>query len=303
MAEPYGIKLFNAGNFNGTTPIALTRADLTVDGQRLYTGGVPAGGGGIIDSDFFGLFAPQSPKLVGIAFSSFNPQSVARVIDRAGRTRQEVNLTGDFQYVLLHGRDRLAVLTSEPLIGQGTTLELSLTINELTEGDHMAWALAHPPAPVHTRLKIIRRQGSFVANNAGQWLPQFVWDPVSCVLSVTDNATNAPIPISTLSPFPRQFGSLLSIRYSGSVGDGKLFIVESETRRAWQAQTAIPEGRWSRVQYAAHDDLIMLEASPDPAGGPLVCDIELVRVEPGDRLRGRFFAPETNPVPGPGNNL
>ena len=27
MAEPYGIKLLSAGNFNGTTPIALTRAD------------------------------------------------------------------------------------------------------------------------------------------------------------------------------------------------------------------------------------------------------------------------------------
>ena len=88
MAEPYGIKLFSAGNFNGTTPIALTRADLTVDGQRLYTGAVPAGGGGVIDSDFFGLFAPQSPKLVGVAFSSCNPQSVVRVIDRAGRPRQ-----------------------------------------------------------------------------------------------------------------------------------------------------------------------------------------------------------------------
>jgi hypothetical protein len=303
MAEPYGIKLFSAGNFNGTTPIALTRADLTVDGQRLYTGSVPAGGGGVIDSDFFGLFAPQSPKLVGIASSSFNPQSVARVIDRVGRVRQQVNLTGDFQYVLLHGRDRLAVLTNEPLIAQTSPIELSLTINELTEGDHMAWALAHPPMPIHTRLKIIRRQGNFVANNGGQWLPQFAWDPGPCVLSVTDNATNAPIPISALAPFPRQFGVLLSIRYAGSANDGKLFIVENESRKLWEAQATLPDGRWSRVQYAAHDDLIVLAASVGPAGGPLVCDIELVRVEPGDRLRGRFFAPEVFPNPGPGNNL
>ena len=303
MAEPYGIKLFSAGNFNGTTPIALTRADLTVDGQRLYTGAVPAGGGGVIDSDFFGLFAPQSPKLVGVAFSSCNPQSVVRVIDRAGRTRQEVNLTGDFQYVLLHGRDRLAVLTNEPLVAQTTPIELSLTINELTEGDHMAWALAHPPVPNHTRLKIIRRQGSFIATNAGQWIPQFAWDSGSCMLCVTDNVTNGPIPISALSPFPREFGTLLSIRYSGSANDGKLIVVENESRRPWEAQAALPDGRWSRVQYAAHDDLIVLEASPGPAGGALVCDIELVRVEPGDRLRGRYFAPEVFPNPGPGNNL
>ena len=303
MAEPYGIKLFSAGNFNGTTPIALTRADLTVDGQRLYTGAVPAGGGGVIDSDFFGLFAPQSPKLVGVAFSSCNPQSVVRVIDRAGRTRQEVNLTGDFQYVLLHGRDRLAVLTNEPLVVQTSPIEISLTINELTERDHMAWALAHPPAPIHTRLKIIRRNGGFIANNAGQWLAQFTWDPGSCALRVFDDTTNAPIPISVLSPFPRHFGTLLSIRYSGSVGDGKLIVVEGETRSFWEAQTALPDGRWSRVQYAAHDDLIMLAASPIPAGGTIVCDIELVRVEPGDRLRGRYFAPEVFPNPGPGNNL
>lgn len=195
------------------------------------------------------------------------------------------------------------MLTSEPLIGQGTALELSLTINELTEGDHMAWALAHPPAPTHTRLKIIRQQGSFVATNTGQWNPNFAWDPVSCVLVLNDNLNNAPIPISALSPFPRQLGTLFSLRYSGSAGDGKLHILENESRKPWEAQAALPDGRWSRVQYAAHDDLILLEASPNPAGGPLVCDIELVRVEPGDRLRGRFFAPETNPVPGPGNNL
>lgn len=167
----------------------------------------------------------------------------------------------------------------------------------------MAWALAHPPVPNHTRLKIIRRQGSFIATNAGQWIPQFAWDSGSCMLCVTDNVTNGPIPISALSPFPREFGTLLSIRYSGSANDGKLIVVENESRRPWEAQAALPDGRWSRVQYAAHDDLIVLEASPGPAGGALVCDIELVRVEPGDRLRGRYFAPEVFPNPGPGNNL
>ena len=121
----------------------------------------------------------------------------------------------------------------------------------------------------------------------------------------TSPRTCAPssLPISALSPFPRHLGTLFSIRYSGSAGDGKLFILENESRRPWQAQAALPDGRWSRVQYAAHDDLIVLEASPGPAGSPLVCDLELVRVEPGDRLRGRFFAPEVFPLPGPGNNL
>jgi hypothetical protein len=292
MAEPYGITLRNAGNFDGATPIALGRGNLTVDGQRLYTGSVPPGGGGLIDSDFFGLFAPQSPKLVGVAFSSFNPQSVVRVIDAAGQMRQELNLTGDFQYVLLHGRDRLAVLTRERP-PHGTTLDLFLVVNELSEGDHMAWALAHPPAPVHTRLRIIRNQGGFTENLAGVWVPDFVWDPVANILSVTDDATNAPIPISALSPFPRQFGTLLTIRYANSSNDGKVIVVENQTRKKWEAQTALPDVKWSRVQYVAHDDLIVLAASPSPVGGRMVCDIELVRVEPGDRLRGRFEAAGT----------
>lgn len=292
MAEPYGITLRSAVNFDGTTPITLSRSNFTADGQRLYTASVPPGGGGLIDSDFFGLFAPQSPKLVGIAFSSYNPLSVVRVIDAAGRMRQELNLTGDYQYVLLHGRDRLAVLTREPP-PHGMTLDLSLVVNELSEGDHMTWALAHPPAPVHTRLRIVRSQGPFVANPSGVWLPAFNWDPVANILSVTDDATNAPIPISALSPFPRHFGSLITIRYANSSNDGKLIILENLTRAKWEAQTALPDVRWSRVQYVAHDDLIMLEASPTPAGRPMVCDIELVRVEPGDRLRGRFAAPGT----------
>ena len=300
--EPYGIKLTSVVNFNGTTPIALSRANLTVDGQRLYTGAVPAAGG-VIDSDFFGLFAPQSPKLVGVALSSNNPLSLARVLDPSGRTRQEVNLTQEFQYVLLHGRDRLAVLSNEPVAAVTAPIELSLVVNELSEGDHMRWAVAHPPAPIHTRLRIIRNHGAFVKVLTGTWLPAFAWDDGGALLAVTDDATNGPIPISALSPFPRRLGTLLSIRYAGSTGNGKLHIVQNTSRAAWVAQSAIPDCRWSSVQYAAHDDLIAFEASPAAGGGPLVVDIELVRVEPGDRLRGRFFAPEVFPLPGPGNNL
>ena len=300
--EPYGIKLTSVVNFNGTTPIALSRANLTVDGQRLYSGAVPAAGG-VIDSDFFGLFAPQSPKLVGVALSSNNPLSMARVLDPSGRTRQEVNLTQEFQYVLLHGRDRLAVLSNELIAAVTAPIELSLVVNELSEGDHMRWALAHPPTPIHTRLRIIRNHGAFVNNPTGTWLPPFVWDDSSAILTVTDDTTNAPIPISALAPFPRSLGTLLSIRYANSVNDGRFIIVQNTTRKQWVAQGAIPDTRWSSVQYAAHDDLIMFEASPQAGGRPLVVDIELVRVEPGDRLRGRFFAPEVFPLPGPGNNL
>lgn len=39
------------------------------------------------------------------------------------------------------------------------------------------------------------------------------------------------------------------------------------------------EGKWSRVGYMAHDDLIAFEANALPAGGKCVVDIELTRVE------------------------
>ena len=289
MAEPYLITLRSSANFNGATPIPLTRADFTATGQRQYTANVQ--GDGIIGADFFGLFASQSPKQVGVAFSSFNPLSVVRVIDAAGRMRQEANLTGDYQYLLLHGGDRLAVLTKET-VGLTAPLELSLVVNELSEGDHMQWALAHPPTPIHTRLRIVRSTGPFVGTTTGVWIPFFQWDENASVLKVEDDVINSPIPIHALAPFPRRFGALVSIRYANSNNDGKLIIVESITRQKWEAQTTLQDVRWSRAQYLAHDDMILLAATHNAAGGPLVCDIEIVRVEPGDRLRGRYSAAE-----------
>jgi hypothetical protein len=205
--------------------------------------------------------------------------------------RQEANLTGDYQYLLLHGGDRLAVLTKET-VGLTAPLELSLVVNELSEGDHMQWALAHPPTPIHTRLRIVRSTGPFVGTTTGVWIPFFQWDENASVLKVADDVINSPIPIHALAPFSRRFGALVSIRYANSNNDGKFIIVESLTRQKWEAQTTMQDVRWSRVQYAAHDDMLVLSATPNVAGGPLVCDIEIVRVEPGDRLRGRYSAAE-----------
>jgi hypothetical protein len=42
------------------------------------------------------------------------------------------------------------------------------------------------------------------------------------------------------------------------------------------------------VQFVSHDDLIALEATPSVPGAKLAVDIEVVRVQPGDRLRGRY---------------
>jgi hypothetical protein len=292
MSEVTLFRLIKSSDFDGNTWITLTRDNFTVSGQRNYVATVN-GPGGSITGDFFGLFSPDSPKVVGVAFTSANPRSMARVVDSSGRVREEVNLTPFFQYILMNPGDRLSVLTAEALVIGPVPVELTLAVNELTEAQHMSWAIAHPPVVHHhTRLRIVRT-GDFVpVPNAVAWIPTFYWNPVSNVLEANDSVSQGPIPISALSPFGRMYGSLFSVRYSNSSGDGRLIVVESQTRASHTAQLNIANAAWSRVSYAAHDDLIALSATTAVVGGALIADIEIVRVEPGDRLRGRFSEAE-----------
>jgi hypothetical protein len=50
----------------------------------------------------------------------------------------------------------------------------------------------------------------------------------------------------------------------------------------------MPDVKWSHVQFISHDDGIALEATAGVAGQPLVCDIEVALVHPGNRLAGRY---------------
>ena len=299
MSEVSLFRLIKGSDFDGNTWITLTRDNFSVSGQRHYVATVN-GPGGSIGGDFFGVFSPDSAKLVGVAFSSANPRSMARVVDRSNRVREEVNLTPFVQYILMNPGDRLSVLTNEALPTGPVPVELTLAVNEVSEAQHVEWAIAHPPVVhQHTRLRIIRR-GDFVPEvNAVPWVPTFYWNPVSNVQEATDNTSQAPIPISALSPFGRMYGTLFSVRYSNSNNDGKLVVVESRSHAFYESHTNIRNAAWSRVAYAAHDDLIALSATTGVVGGDLIVDIELVRVEPGDRLRGRFSEAEAVG----GNNL
>ena len=287
MTEPLTFKITSPGNFI-PAPMPLARDNFTIQGGRFYTAALPAPSG-IVPADFFGFFAPEATKLCGVAFTSFNPNSRVQVIDAAGRMREEVNLTTGFQYVVLHASDRLQIVTTDASVLGGAT-EITLVVNEMSEGDHIAWALAHPPMTQHTRLRIIRPSGAaFVPNPTGApWFPPFVWDPQTNILEATDDLGNGPIPIPVLCPHPKHFGCFISIRYANKLpGTGRLHIVDKVTRDTWSTGV-IPNVRWSRVQYVSHDDHIALQATVAPAGGKLVCDIEVVRVEPQDRLRGRY---------------
>jgi hypothetical protein len=80
-------------------------------------------------------------------------------------------------------------------------------------------------------------------------------------------------------------------------------VVDKVAKKEWESQQLVT-GRWSRVLYLAHDDLLGISGTAPPAGGTIVCEIEVVRVEPGDRLRRRYGNPEVfTPDLGLGNNL
>lgn len=284
MAEPIVIELNKETDFDGASPIALTRDDFTVSGQRYYKASVP-GPGGLIASDLFGLFQGASPKLVGLASSSFNPQSVARVIssDATGTMREEIDLTPYVQHVLVFPGDKLAIRTMD-----GGRVQVILVVNELNEGENVQYALGHETYAQWRRFRILRETGVPFAPTGADWRPTFVFDPVTNILLSNDNGVG-PIPASDLSLYPRHQGVFIAVRYSGNGAvAGKLHLVDGATRQSRAVQTDLTTVLWSKVQFVSHDDLLAFEASPDVAGARLAVDIEVVRVQPGDRLRGRY---------------
>ena len=284
MAEPIVIELNKATDFDGTSPIALTRDDFTVSGQRYYKASV-SGPGGLIAGDLFGLFQGASPKLVGLASSSFNPQSVARVISSGamGMMREEIDLTPSVQHVLVFPGDKLAIRTSD-----GGRVQVVLVVNELNEGENVQYALGHGTYTQWRRFRILRETGVPFMPTGAEWRPTFVFDPISNILMSSDDGVG-PIPASDLSLYPRHQGVFISVRYSGNGAvAGKLHLVDGATRQSRAVQTDLTTVLWSKVQFVSHDDFIALEASPDVVGARLAVDIEVVRVQPGDRLRGRY---------------
>ena len=286
MTEPLYIELNKDGDFDGVSPMPQSRDDFTVSGQRYYKTNV-SGPAGVIDSTLFGLFSDASPKLVGFAGSSFNPQSIARVLasDPLNSIREEIQLTPYVQHVLVFPGDRIALLTQE-----GGRAQVVLIVNELNEGDNVQYALGHETFAQVRRLRFIRETGvPFAPNPTGvPWAPNFVFNPSSGLL-VTNENNIGPIPTSQLSLYPRHQGVYLTVRYAGNgaVG-GKLHLIDTETREAREVESALTKVLWSRVLFVSHDDMIGLEAAPAVAGARLVADIEIVRVFPGDRLRGRY---------------
>lgn len=278
------LELNTETDWDGVSLAALNRDDAIVTGQRYYKFNV-TGPHGVLAPDLGGLFSPVSAKLIGIASSSWNPESKARVIasDPTGSFRQEITLKPAIQHVMVYPGDRLALLTKD--LGRG---QIVLSVNEMTEADSVQWGLQHEGYVMPTRFRIVRETGTaFAPSLATTWQPAFAYDPNTGLMIANDNGLGV-IPAYALTLYPRFQGCYVSIRYAGSNTDGKLHMVDNPTRKSWVAESAMADVKWSKVQFISHDDGIALEATPAVAGQIMVCDIEVALVHPGNRLAGRF---------------
>jgi len=278
------LELNTETDWDGASLTALNRDNAIVTGQRYYKFNV-IGPHGVIASDLGGLFSPVSAKLIGIASSSWNPESKARVIasDATGSFRQEITLKPAIQHVMVYPGDKLAFLTKD--LGRG---QIVLSVNEMNEADSVQWGLQHECYTMPTRFRIIRETGTaFAPNLLNTWQPAFAYDP-NTGLMITNDAGTGVIPSYALTLYPRFQGCYVSIRYAGHSNNGKLHMVDATTHKAWVAESGMTDVKWSKVQFISHDDGIALEATPAMAGQIMVCDIEVALVHPGNRLAGRY---------------
>jgi hypothetical protein len=283
-SEPITFWLHKEGDFNGQTPIELDRSKFAIEGGRVYRAHL-TGPAGQISADFFGVFSDLTPKLCGIASSSYNPQSVARIIpkDDPDVFREEVDLTPQMVHVAIYPGDRLAIYTQD-----GGRVCIQMVVTELAESEHVSLALRTPPVPQWRRFRLIRSGSGGFSHLplVNSYSPPFAWSPGLSML-VTSTLGDGPIPARDLCMYPTFQGCYVSVRYAGINADAQLHIVDGHLRDSAALQTDIKPMRWSKVFFVSHDDLLGLW-SPAPVVDTVVCDIELVRVQPGDRLRGRY---------------
>lgn len=278
------LELNTETDWDGASLTTLNRDDAIVTGQRYYKFNV-TGPHGILAADLGGLFSPVSAKLIGIAYSSWNPESKVRVIasDATSSFRQEITLKPAIQHVMVYPGDRLAFVTKDGGRGQ-----VVLSVNEMTEADSVQWALQHEGYVMPTRFRIVRETGTaFAPSLMTTWQPVFTYDPGTGLMVANDTGLGV-IPAQTLTLYPRFQGCYVSIRYAGHNNNGKLHMVDNQTRKAWAAESGMTDVKWSKVQFISHDDGIALEATPAVVGQIMVCDIEVALVHPGNRLAGRF---------------
>ncbi|MCB9652521.1 MAG: hypothetical protein H6729_00115 [Deltaproteobacteria bacterium] len=283
MAEPYVINISSEADFDGTTLMDVGVNDFDHNG-RILSIAVP-GPVGIIPATFFGLFAATAPKLVGVANDTWNPLNLA-LVDSDGpvATRAIATLRPQIQHLSLFGNDRLVVRTRN-----GGRSSLYLTINALSERDHVDLALRQQQRPAVRRYRI-RRSGSAgwtAAAGATALVPVWAYESAKGILAADVNQ-DGPFPISAFLPKPEIRGAYVSVRFSGTTGPNFVYAIDGEQRRAFAVHNALPEMQWSKVIYMSADDHIMF-ATPAPVGGfQAMVELEVIPIKARDRFVGRF---------------
>lgn len=283
--EPVVIELTSPVNFDGSTAITLTRRDLTVTGQRYYSGALPAGGGGVIQGDLFGLFQRQAVKLVGVSGLYHNGLGTLKVVTpyASGRIRQEVDITPTVQYVLVYPDDNLVIRTAEPT----STIAVSLVANELTEANHLAYALSLTHENPRRRFRVYRAAGETFEATTTVWNPTWTYAPTKGVLYST-STDRGVIPCSSLSLEGNEENFYVRVRFAGiDAATGELAIAERSVPDVQVVQSGLNSMEWSKVFVVGYHDHIGFNGEAPGAGGAIGVEIEVVHVRPGDHLAKR----------------
>jgi hypothetical protein len=226
-----------------------------------------------------------SAKLVGIAYSSWNPESKARVIasDATGSFRQEITLKPAIQYVVVYPGDRLPILTRDGGRGQ-----IVLSVNEMSEQDAARWGLRHEPYVMPTRFRIIRQTGVAFAPNLGTTLAAGLHvrpghgDLDGDGQRHGRDPGDLAVPLSALAGLLR-VDPLRRQQRRRQAAHGRQPDPQGVGRRHGDGRRQVVEGavRQPRRRHRPRGH----------AGGRgqiLVCDIEVALVHPGNRLCGRY---------------
>ncbi|MGB1014444.1 MAG: hypothetical protein ACPG4T_09955 [Nannocystaceae bacterium] len=286
MSEPVTFHVFSDQDFDGQTVSALKLTDFTRIGRREFRIEL-ADPLGVVTSTVFEMFSSDAPKLIGVASRHYNPRSVLRVVPpNAGvdEYREEVDLTPTVQYVVMEAGDSLAIVTED----DGRTA-ITIVANELSEDNHVQWAIANSRSRHWRRFRIIRDDpaGFKPGFNAAQWKPAFFWQAAS-FLSLAQEVAKGPIPVSSLCTFPRFAACLLRVRYANIASSGKLHILEPVTKSHRVHDGAVPNMQWSKTLSVSHDDNICLDSGDPASDNRTICDIEVQRIPPIRLLLGKY---------------
>lgn len=154
MAEPIKIVLTNAGTYNGSSPINLTRADLEGPGP-VYEAQIT--GGGVIDASFGGLVSATTAKLVSIAIDSEFPAAYARVTSPDSPTIpiRQVGLSTRYQRMFMAGGEVLRIVWA----GEARVRRVIIVLQDLSERECTPFMrVEHRPVQLMSRY-ILQVQG------------------------------------------------------------------------------------------------------------------------------------------------